>query len=136
MTVTEIMVIGGGLLLGYWLVSVLVPTLFGGKNGKGPASEGSPPHESNNHANDYGNFESEEPLHREESATPHSNSLRWFEVLEVDEGASAMQIEAAYKRQISQYHPDKVARMGIEIRQLAESRSKAINAAYHAATKR
>ena len=37
---------------------------------------------------------------------------------------------------LSQYHPDKVARMGIDIRRLAELRSKDINAAYDEAIRR
>ena len=42
----------------------------------------------------------------------------------------------AYKRRISEYHPDKVAQMGEEIRALAERRSKEINAAYDEAMRR
>jgi DnaJ-class molecular chaperone len=51
-------------------------------------------------------------------------------VLEVSEFATVEQIKAAYKQKISQYHPDKVASMAAEIRDLAEVRSKEINAAY------
>ena len=47
----------------------------------------------------------------------------------------AAEIERAYKVKISQYHPDKVAQMGIEIRELAEAKSKEINAAYDYATR-
>jgi DnaJ-class molecular chaperone len=59
----------------------------------------------------------------------------WYEVLGVDENADRTDIERAYRAKISQYHPDKVAQMGEEIRQLAETRCKEINAAYDAALK-
>lgn len=57
----------------------------------------------------------------------------WYEVLNVSEAASPEEIKEAYKRQMSQYHPDKVAAMAAEIRDLAEARSKEINAAYERA---
>jgi DnaJ like chaperone protein len=50
--------------------------------------------------------------------------------LGVAESASLAEIDHAYRMQISQYHPDKVARLGDDIRQLAEARSKEINGAY------
>lgn len=60
---------------------------------------------------------------------------RWYVILEVAQSASRAEIERAYKVKISQYHPDKVAQMGIEIRELAEAKSKEINAAYDYATR-
>lgn len=53
-----------------------------------------------------------------------------YEVLEVDSQASDDDIEAAYRRQIAQYHPDKVAGSAKEIRDLADKRASEINAAY------
>jgi DnaJ like chaperone protein len=54
----------------------------------------------------------------------------WFNILGVPESASKEQITTGYKKMISQYHPDKVARLGVEIRELSESKTKKINAAY------
>ena len=59
--------------------------------------------------------------------------MPWYVVLDVDRSASRAAITAAYRSRISQYHPDKVARMGPEIRALAEKKSAEINAAYEAA---
>lgn len=59
----------------------------------------------------------------------------WFDVLGVSETADLAQIEYAYRVKISQYHPDKVAQMGEDIRQLAETKSKEINAAYETAVR-
>jgi DnaJ like chaperone protein len=53
----------------------------------------------------------------------------------MSKNASQEQIVAAYKQKIRQYHPDKVAQMGAEIRELAEFKSKQINAAYDYAMK-
>jgi DnaJ like chaperone protein len=44
--------------------------------------------------------------------------------------ATPEEIRAAYRSLFSQYHPDKVASLGIELRVLAESKSKEIGAAY------
>jgi preprotein translocase subunit Sec63 len=53
-----------------------------------------------------------------------------YEVLEVDSQASDDDIEAAYRRQMAQYHPDKVDGAAKEIRELAEKRASEINTAY------
>jgi preprotein translocase subunit Sec63 len=53
-----------------------------------------------------------------------------YELLGVEPDASQQQIRAAYQRLVRQYHPDRVANMAPEIRQLAEQRTKEINAAY------
>ena len=53
-----------------------------------------------------------------------------YQILEVDSQSSDDDIEAAYRRQIAQYHPDKVAGAAKEIRELAEKRATDINAAY------
>ena len=59
----------------------------------------------------------------------------WHEVLEVSPGASVDEIRAAYRQLMSQYHPDKVATLGAELRALAERKSAQINAAYRDALK-
>ena len=53
-----------------------------------------------------------------------------WEVLEVQPGASPEEIRLAYQVKIRQYHPDKVANLGPELRELAERHTKEINAAY------
>jgi DnaJ-class molecular chaperone len=56
--------------------------------------------------------------------------LSAHQVLGVAADASPEEIRSAYQRLIRQYHPDRVADMGPEIRALAEKRAKEINAAY------
>jgi hypothetical protein len=53
-----------------------------------------------------------------------------FETLGVSPGASKEEITAAYHRMAQQYHPDKVATLAPEFRELAENRMKEINVAY------
>ena len=70
--------------------------------------------------------EAPKPAHAE--TTPPSKS--WFEVLEVSSLATPEEIRTAYKSQMSQYHPDKVASLGKELRLLAERKAKEIDKAY------
>lgn len=61
---------------------------------------------------------------------PATSAIDPYQILEVDSQASDDDIEAAYRRQIAQYHPDKVAGAAKEIRELADKRASEINAAY------
>jgi len=101
---------GAAFVLGFWLVSMLL-RLFSQRDTAAPGAAGQAPH------------------------MPGADvaQARWFEVLEVDEGATLEEISAAYKRRISQYHPDKVQQLGPELVALAEARARAINAAYDVA---
>ena len=54
-----------------------------------------------------------------------------YEVLEVQPGSSMLQIRRAYQEKVQQYHPDQVAHLGSELREVAERRTKEINAAYN-----
>lgn len=108
MTGTEIVAIIGGAALGYWLVAVLLPSISGNRFA-----------------------ESELPQDPADDDGP----APWHVVLGVPEDASRTEIIAGYKARISQYHPDKVATMAPEIRELAQNRSKEINAAYDTALK-
>ncbi len=53
-----------------------------------------------------------------------------YQVLGVDAQASMAEIDTAYRRKMSDYHPDKVANAADEIKALAETRAREINAAY------
>ena len=59
-----------------------------------------------------------------------------YAVLDVDESADMEAIDAAYRRRMSEYHPDKVANAAPEIKELAERRARDINAAYEEIRKR
>ena len=55
-------------------------------------------------------------------------------MLGVDPGASEEQVRQAYQRLVRHYHPDRVAHMASEFRELAERRTKEINQAYEQMT--
>ena len=105
MTLTEMTVSFLGLVFGYLVVSALM-----GRKPKGASPGPAPPAALDT-----------------DRAVTLSN---WYRILGVREAATREEITAAYKKLISQYHPDKVAQMGVEIRALAEAKSKQINAAY------
>ena len=54
----------------------------------------------------------------------------FFKILGLEPGASQAEIHAAYKKKAMMYHPDRVASLGPEVREMAEIRMKEINAAY------
>ncbi|MCK7593927.1 J domain-containing protein [Pseudomarimonas salicorniae] len=58
-----------------------------------------------------------------------------YRTLGVEPAASDEEVERAFRRKISDYHPDKVSGAAEEIRSLAESRAREINSAYEAIQK-
>jgi DnaJ like chaperone protein len=108
MNSTEIGVSITCLLVGYWAIS----TVMNYAASKKPKSKSS----------DHSDHE-----HASPEQTPTD---AWHAILEVSPNASVEEIQTAYKKMIKQYHPDKVATLGKEIRDLAESKSKEINGAY------
>ena len=96
--------------LGYWLVSSALSY-------KGPPLGVDPP----------------KPDPGTASADQDLTARTWEAVLGVDKFATRAQVTAAYRSAIGQYHPDKVATLGPEIRALAEEKSKEINLAYEQA---
>jgi DnaJ-domain-containing protein 1 len=57
-----------------------------------------------------------------------------YEVLGVLKTASQEEIHAAYRKQASMYHPDKVAHLGLELQKVAEWKMQEINKAYEQIT--
>lgn len=123
MSLAEIFAIPFGLFVGYWIVSKIIKSTSvsvpGNARGQSWRSESR-----------------HEPLAEEQIAGEVNIAADWYKILGVSEDASSELIAAAYREKIRQYHPDQVARMGIEIQELAESKSKTINAAYDFALRR
>ena len=63
------------------------------------------------------------------------DSLDPYQTLGVAPGADQDEIRQAYRQLVAQYHPDKAAHLGEELRRLAEEKFKAIQAAYDALQK-
>lgn len=114
MTRPEYLVVVLGLLAGYWIVSNF---LSGNKKQKNHQDAERP------HGQDID----------QEFAKAGSES--WAVTLGISHSASVDEIRKAYKSQMSKYHPDKVATLGVELRELAERKSKDINIAYKRAMK-
>ena len=53
-----------------------------------------------------------------------------YRVLGLEEGASDTEVDQAYRRLMSQYHPDRLPGAAPELREQAEKRAREINAAY------
>jgi DnaJ like chaperone protein len=116
MNTNEISVSIVGVLLGYWIIGALV-------GGKPP-----PPSQASKSASD----DSDRPTSEDNQGNQSDKaSATWYEVLEVSSGANLEEVQAAYRSLISQYHPDKVASLGADLRDLAERKSNAINKAYN-----
>ncbi len=115
MSNAEIIVILIGLVVGYWAVSKLLARRAA------PKKENAQTHSrQNDHADN-------------QTTAPNTPPVSWYEVLNVPPNASIDAIRRAYRTIISQYHPDKVASLGTELRALAEQKSKEINNAYNLA---
>jgi len=56
---------------------------------------------------------------------------RACELLSVSEHSSAAQVKAAYRRMVSEWHPDRLERSGESVRAFATKQMAAINEAYH-----
>lgn len=134
MTETELAVVGLGLLAGYWFVSSSMGKTKPRTDEAGPSDSSrheSPGTHSPPGSNGAGAQQADTDI------PPHAAHPRlWNEILGVPASATREEICRAYKSRISQYHPDKVTRMGPEIREVAEQKSKEINDAYRAALER
>jgi len=114
MTPQEVVIIVLGGALGYWAVS----TLINRRKGEPPLAR---------QLND-GPTAGERP--QPEGDKSSSVEPEWNQVLSVSTTASPDEIRDAYRSLITQYHPDRVASLGIELRELAERKSQEITAAY------
>jgi len=61
-----------------------------------------------------------------------SNSVDPYQVLGAAESDSESNIKKKYKQMVLQYHPDRVAHLGPELRELAAKKTREINAAFAA----
>ena len=106
----EALVVVFGLFIGYWLVAKLLAD-------KPPS-----------------NTESEaKASQRSREAGPPDQSPEWHDTLNIPPHATLDEIQKAYRLLMSQYHPDKVASLGDELKAVAERKSKEITAAYRRA---
>lgn len=124
MSTNEIMVGIVCLLLGYWVIGAVLS----GNKPPADAEKNTPDEASNASQNDRAG-----PGGQQNGGNPTAGtkSQTWFEVLGVSRTATLDEVQTAYRSLIRQYHPDKVANLGEELRELAEKKSKDINQAYN-----
>jgi len=63
-------------------------------------------------------------------AESSENAFDPYEILGIDSSASPEEIRAAYKARMHEYHPDKVAHLGEELRKVAHRKAVEIQQAY------
>lgn len=120
MNSVEIFVSIFGVFLGYWIIG----SLIGGTKAPKPEKSTADRTES---AGPADGTDASRAVPADSGPTP------WHEVLGVSARASLEEVQAAYRERIGKYHPDKVASLGQELRDLAEAKSKEINRAYNEA---
>ena len=122
MTGIEIGAIVLCLAIGYWGMSTIINRSPTKKETREQSSQEVPPQQK----------WQEPPRAEQQEDTSSLDYIRrnWHQILEVPESASKEAIKSAYKQLIGQYHPDKVARLGKDLRELAELKSKQINVAH------
>jgi DnaJ-domain-containing protein 1 len=130
------MIIVGCLLLGYCVVYFIIDKPDGSHTS--PANE----HARQSSRSDAASEDSSANGSERNSGTDEGGERRtsgpdqpqrerhWSEVLDVPTAAHIDEIKAAYRRKMAQYHPDKVASLGPELREVADKLTKEINAAY------
>jgi DnaJ like chaperone protein len=111
MSTTEILIALAGLYFGYWIVSKLIMD----KPKVKPVPEAEMPLE---------------PPRFDQTPAGAMREPTWYEILNVGSDSTPAEIKYSYRTLMSQYHPDKVATLGAELKAVAERKSKEINAAY------
>ena len=82
------------------------------------------------HLYDLGVFSGAYRPRPERPAPPPAGADDPYETLGIASAASDEELEQAYRRRMSEYHPDRVASAAPEIREMADRRAREINQAY------
>ncbi len=121
----ELLIVAAALVVGFVSVRWLISTVTDKSSSKAQSGQSNQGQESQSSFRAEFKYPPWRDLHDSDS-----DSRTWYDVLGVEPAASLNEIRAAYKRKISQYHPDKVAGLGKEFSVIAEKKSKEINLAY------
>lgn len=130
----ELLVIIFGLFIGYWIVSHLGSSTKT-KNAQEEsrvAAEAEARRQRDSAAAEAQRRrdEAEREARQRQRDAEDSEPTAWHKILNVASDADPQEIRRAYKTLMSQYHPDKVAALGPELRDLCERKTKEINTAY------
>ena len=58
------------------------------------------------------------------------NEIDPYKILHIDKSANKKELVFAYRKMVNMYHPDKIAGLAPEYREIAERKMKIINSAY------
>lgn len=70
------------------------------------------------------------PTQRQQHVPKENQKPDPYEVLGIHRGASKDEIEKAYKKALTRYHPDKVEHLGEDLQQLAKEKTRHITEAF------
>lgn len=125
-----LLIIVVALILGFGIVRWLISAVENKSTGipKSPGKQSS--QSEHDQDEDIRSYQRSKKTAWQEPQQSDSTKRAWYEVLGVAPSASSDEIRDAYKRKMSQYHPDKVASLGEEFMEIAVNKSKEINVAY------
>jgi len=118
------------LILGFGIVRLVISSVEAKSTGipKSPGKQSS--QSEHDRDEEFHSYQQSKKTAWQEPQQSGSTKTAWHEVLGVAPSASSDEIRDAYKRKMSQYHPDKVASLGEEFMEIAVNKSKEINMAY------
>ncbi len=90
---------------------------------------------NDNESNDNESNDNKAKDNAEESSFGSMTYEKANAILGVNHNSTAKEIKSAYLNKIKEYHPDKVASLGDELKQLADKKTLEINLAYQFLTK-
>lgn len=131
MSFSELVAIIVCLFVGYWVVSKFMSKPASATAGANRSKENRSTYE--NHGSDSahrGRTASGSDKRGDRTEDHSETAYEWYEILGVPPAATIDEIRRAYRQRMSEYHPDKVAKLGKELREVAERKSKEINMAY------
>lgn len=82
------------------------------------------------------NNNTSDSYNKQDNTRKNKDIAYYCNILGINPGISEDELKKAYRKLIAEYHPDKVIRLGKELRELAEKKSKEINEAYDVLTER
>lgn len=84
---------------------------------------------NNKNESHYNNKDNESKSHNYNSKQSMSLTAA-YKLFELNQDSSVEELKSAYKRKINEYHPDKVEKLGAEIKELALEKTRQINEAW------
>lgn len=85
---------------------------------------------NNPKSQEYKHQSSQKKNYSEQTRNESININTAFQIIGIKNNSTVDEIKSAYKQKLKEYHPDKVANLGMELKVLAEKKTKEINESY------